>query len=406
MTGVRGKIFSVTSLVAFLACAGLAVAQQPAPSSRILGTVTAVSAGSLTVKTDAGATVNVTVPGTAKILKTAPGQRTLAGATPMTLADIQPGDRVLMLARGNPPTAGAIIVNTKADLLTLQQKQREEWELHGAGGIVKAVDPANGTVTILSGSRTFTIHTTPSTVLRRYASNSVKFSEAQPSTLDAIHPGDQLQARGEKNPEGTQMTANEIVSGSFRNIAGLIVSTDSNAGTFTVKDWLTKKTVTIHVTPDSNMRRLDPQMAQIIAARLLAGSGHPSGLSGNHEGASGGQQGGQAWHQNGGAAWQHGAASEHGAEPAGQSGGNLLARVLARSPEVHLSDLRKGDAVMIVATSGNPDSATAIRVVTGVEPMLRASASGSQSMFSSAWSLDGGSTAPPGEEDMSGAGQP
>ena len=41
---------------------------------------------------------------------------------------------------------------------------------------------------------------------------------------------------------------------------------------------------------------------------------------------------------------------------------------------------------MIVATSGNPDSATAIRLLAGVEPMLQASASGSQSMFSSAWS--------------------
>jgi hypothetical protein len=47
---------------------------------------------------------------------------------------------------------------------------------------------------------------------------------------------------------------------------------------------------------------------------------------------------------------------------------------------------------MIVATSGNPDAATAIRLLAGVEPMLQASASGSQNMFSSAWSgLGGGS---------------
>jgi hypothetical protein len=54
---------------------------------------------------------------------------------------------------------------------------------------------------------------------------------------------------------------------------------------------------------------------------------------------------------------------------------------------------------MIVATSGNPDSATAIRLVAGVEPMLQASASGSQNMFSSAWNgLGGGSAGGEGGE--------
>ena len=64
--------------------------------------------------------------------------------------------------------------------------------------------------------------------------------------------------------------------------------------------------------------------------------------------------------------------------------------MLQRSPAIHVAELNKGDAVMIVATSGSPDSATAIRLIAGVEPMLQASASGSQSMFSSAWSGLGG----------------
>lgn len=59
---------------------------------------------------------------------------------------------------------------------------------------------------------------------------------------------------------------------------------------------------------------------------------------------------------------------------------------------------------MIVATSGNPDSATAIRLLAGVEPMLQASASGSQSMFSSAWSGLGGGSA--GGDQSGGEGTP
>jgi hypothetical protein len=57
---------------------------------------------------------------------------------------------------------------------------------------------------------------------------------------------------------------------------------------------------------------------------------------------------------------------------------------------------------MIVATAGSPDSATAIRLLAGVEPMLQASASGSQSMFSSSWSLGGGA----GGDQSGGEGAP
>jgi hypothetical protein len=382
--------------------AGVAGAQQSAPSSRILGTVTAITTNTLAVKTDADGTVDVTVPAGAKILKTAPGQKTLAGATPYALTDIQAGDRVLMLAHGDPPTAAIIIVNTKADLEALQQKQREDWQLHGAGGIVKSVDAAGGTLTIVSGGKPLVIHAGPSAIVRRYAPNSVKFSDAQPSTLAEIHSGDQLQARGQKNPGGTEMTADEIVSGSFRNIAGLVTSVDASADTFTVKDWMTKKMVTIHVTPDSDMRQIQPKMAEMIAARLRAGGGTQPGEAGAHPGVAGNPQAGAA-HPNGGAGRQQ---LQGVAGQTNGAGGSNLARILAQSLEIHLADLHKDDAVVIVATAGNPDSATAIRVVGGVRPMLEASAKASQNMFSSAWSLGGGSAggSSPGG-DMSGGPQ-
>lgn len=397
MSRLRVKVYA--GLAALTVCCAWTGAQS-APTSRVLGTVTSVSGTTLAVKTDAGATVEVTVPENAKILKTAPGQKTLAGATSLALTDIQPGDRVLMLAHGEPPVAAVIVVNTKADLEALQQKQREEWQQHGVGGIVKSVDAAAGTVTIMSGAKPLVIHTTPATVIRRYAPDSVKFSDAQTSTLAAIGPGDQLQARGQRNADGTEMTADEIVSGSFRNIAGLITSIDATAGTFTVKDWMTKKTVTIHVTPDSDVRQLDPKMAEIIAARLRTTGGTPEGGAGSYAGGPGNARGqGSTPHPNGGGAWQQ----HQGAGPRGNAGGgNELARVLAQSPEIHVGDLHKDDAVIIVATSGSPGSATAIRVVAGVRPMLEASASGSQSMFSSAWSLGGGSDSGGGDTGETG----
>jgi hypothetical protein len=70
-----------------------------------------------------------------------------------------------------------------------------------------------------------------------------------------------------------------------------------------------------------------------------------------------------------------------------------MQQVLQRAPVVQLADLHKGDAVMIVATEGSADSATAITLLAGVEPMLQASTKGSQSLFSSSWSLGGGDAA-------------
>ena len=60
------------------------------------------------------------------------------------------------------------------------------------------------------------------------------------------------------------------------------------------------------------------------------------------------------------------------------------------APSVTLKDLQKGNMVIVVATEGqSPQSATAITVVAGVEPMLQASTSASQAMLSSAWNLGG-----------------
>jgi hypothetical protein len=67
--------------------------------------------------------------------------------------------------------------------------------------------------------------------------------------------------------------------------------------------------------------------------------------------------------------------------------------MLQRAPSVQLADLHPGDAVMIVATAGASDAATAITLLAGVEPMLQASTKASQSLFSSSWSLGSGDAA-------------
>jgi len=60
-------------------------------------------------------------------------------------------------------------------------------------------------------------------------------------------------------------------------------------------------------------------------------------------------------------------------------------------PAASLSDLQKGDAVMVVTTQGNgKDPLTVITLLGGVESILRASPKSGQDMILSPWSLGGG----------------
>ncbi len=350
-------------------------AQEAAKPVTFLGTVQTLSGNTITVKSDAGATMQVTVQENARLLRIEPGQKTLAGASPFSLTDLQTGDRVMARgsagADGNTLAATTLVAIKGADIAQKQQQEREDWQKRGAGGLVKAVDPAAGTVTISSGAggtRTLVIHASPTTIVRRYAPGSVKFDQAVKGTLDQIKPGDQVRARGSKSADGATLEAEEIVSGSFLNLAGPIQAVNADASTITVTDTATKKPVVISVTADSQVKKLDPAVAQRIAQRLSGGGAKPPD----------------------GAAAPAGGPPPGGPPHAPGGSGADFQQVLARAPSVTVKDLQKGNMVIVVATEGqSPQSATAVTVVAGVEPMLQASTKGSQAMLSSAWNLGG-----------------
>src|SRR5208283_3852728 len=106
-----------------------------------------------------------------------------------------------------------------------------DWQKRGVDGIVTAVDAATGIITIKPGAmganRRIPIRVSKDTILRRYAPDSVKFEEAKPAPIDQINTGDQLNARGSRSPEGSEVQAEEVVSGTFRYIEGTIKAIDS-----------------------------------------------------------------------------------------------------------------------------------------------------------------------------------
>lgn len=343
-------------------------AQTPA-ATRFLGTVTAINGSSITVKTDAGESHPVDVPPTAVLKQIAPGEKDLSKAEVLDFAALATGDRVLVKldASQSTPTALQIIAIKQAELAKKQQADREDWQKRGVGGLVKSVDPATGVIVIASGSKTITLQTTKKSILKRYAPASIRFDLAQVAPISVIQPGDQLRARGDKSADGSQLTVEEAVSGSFRNIAGTVTSFDVAAGTLTVKDLSTKKSVTIKCTPESQLHKLPDSMATRLAAMLKSG-GQPAGAPPQGAAPTGGPRGG------------------FGGPRSGMGGAPDPQMILSHAPSVQLADLKKGDAVMLVATQGATDL-TAVTLMAGVEALLEAPAA---SNLLSNWSMGGG----------------
>jgi hypothetical protein len=361
------------------------MAQSAPAAGRQIGTVRAVSGSSLTLATDGGSQVSVSVADGAHIFQLAPGSTDLKSAQQISLGDIAVGDRVLVTGKtadDGSLAATRVILMKSSDIAQKNAAERADWQKRGSGGIVEAVNGA--AITISSGRRKVQIETSPSTTFRRYGADSVKFEDAMPGTLDQIKPGDQLRVRGNKSEDGSTIQAEEIVSGAFKNLAGTLASLDASAGTVTLKDLATKKTVTVAVTSNSDIRKLPPEMAARFAARAKGGeAGAGAAPAGGPRPAAGG---------------------EGGMGAGARSAGGDLSQMLSRLPTEPLSSLKVGDAVMIVASEPSPESEklTAVTMLSGVEPILAATPKGSAAMTLSPWNMGGGGAAEGGD----GAGGP
>ena len=347
------------------------------------GTVKSTSATGLTLTTTAGQDVTVTVPTAVKVLVVPPGSKDLKSATDGTLSDVTLGDRVLVTGAAGADgtlTAQRVILMKAQAIAETHAADAAAWA-KGGGGIVKSVDAAAGKIEIASGLKTVVVVVTPTTVVRHYAGNSVSFADAKLSSVAEIQKGDQLRVRGARSADGSAITADELVTGTFGHYSGLISAIDTTAGTVTLKDLATKKVMTVGVTSSSDVRRIPAMLAERVAA----------GMKGGGAGAAGGA---------------HAGGGEDGAARSGRAGMDL-SQMLSRLPTETLTGLKVGDAVMIVATSATDGAETpaAVTLLAGVDPILRASPNG-QTMTLSPWSLGGGGEEGGGEGGGGSGGGP
>jgi hypothetical protein len=232
------------------------------------------------------------------------------------------------------------------------------------------------------GIRTLVIEPSQSAVFRRYVPDSVRFGEAKPSSFAELKVGDSLRLLGEKNSDGTRMKAEEIVSGSFRNIAGIVNAINAAAGEIRITDLQNTRPLTVRITSDTVIRRMPPTKATPTTRPQGGGSGTAaagsagSGSGGRpSEGPTQGAASAPATNrpQAGGA----GTAAAGGARSGGRSGDGAAQGApqmdLERMPVLSFGELKRDEAILVLCTVGAEASrVTAIVVVAGVEPLLAA----------------------------------
>ncbi|MBA3515271.1 MAG: hypothetical protein H0T77_12955 [Pyrinomonadaceae bacterium] len=343
------------------------------PNSAI-GEVKAIDPASnkIMVKTDAGSGVTVTVSDKTVYMRLAPGETTLTNATKITLADVAEGDRVW--ARGKVSKdlksvpAAALIVMNKADIEKKHEAERTEWRRRGILGVVSAVNTETKEITISSRSMTGTqsviIPVAEKVDMRRYAPDSIKFSDAQPGTIGEVKVGDQLRALGERSPDGSRVTAEKIVTGSFRTVAGTITAVDAASGEIKVNDMQTKQPLTVVIKQDAVLRKFPAagEMAMFGRGPGAGQGGPPSGQPGAPAQRPGGSRPQPA----------AGEAPGPGGRGFRGSGGSLnIQEMLERLPTIALAEVKVGDTIIVSSTKGaDPSRLTAISLVAGADTLL------------------------------------
>jgi hypothetical protein len=180
----------------------------------------------------------------------------------------------------------------------------------------------------------------------------VKFSDAKPSTFDQIKVGDQLRALGTKSKDGGRLTAEKIVSGTFRNLAVTVVSVDAPTHEIAVKDLSSGQTILVRTNADTKLHHLPLSVAHSLAALNSGGT----------------------------------AAGKAGSEPGTEQ--LDVPQMLERAPVLDLGELKPGDPLIVVSTEGaKPSEVTAIEILGDVQPILAARPKGSNQAVLGSWSL-------------------
>lgn len=363
-------LFLAVAPAFIFALAGAGVLAQPAAPSpsqqaedksitpnRAQGEVKVIDAAGkqLILKTDGGSMVTVALNDATSYMRVAPNATTLDGASKISLAEVAEGDRVMAMGRVSDDrktaTARVIVVMSKADIAQKHEAEKAEWKKRGILGVITALKPETKEITIttrtMAGQQPLTIPVSEKVEMRRYAPDSIKFADALPGSFEELKVGDQVRALGQRNTDGTSFAAEKVVTGSFKNVAGVVTAIDAATGEVKVNDTQTKQPLTIVVKQDSVLRKFP-----------AAGEGGMMMMSRPAGSGAGGAS----------------PAGGPGPRPAGgpgAGGGMNIQDMLERLPTIAIADVKVGDTVIVSSTKGaDPTRLTAISLISGADTLL------------------------------------
>lgn len=342
-----------------------------------IGEVKSIDAASklVTIKTDAGSVVMVLYTERTTYKKLAPGETSLTTATDITFSDVAEGDRIW--ARGTVAedkksvSAQQIVVMTKGDLAKKQEAERLEWRRRGILGVIASLKPDTKEITIqsrtMAGTQNVIIPVSDKTEMRRYAPDSIKFSDAKPSVFTELKVGDQLRALGDRGADGTHFTPQKVVTGSFRTVAGKVTAVDAATGEIKITELEKKQALTIVIKQDAVLRKFPAEMG------AMGGMGRGPGAApagGQASQGGGGAQTPPATRPQGAGAGGPGGPGAGG--PGGaRGGGPNINDMLERLPTISVADVKVGDTIIVSSTQGvDPTRLTAISLVSGADTLL------------------------------------
>ena len=374
----------------------LAVAQTP-PGKSVVGTVSVFKAetSEIEIKPDNAEPVAMKVTADTIAQKVAPGVTDLKKAESIKVTDVMLGDRVLATPEPGTSNLRRIVVMSMTDIAKKNEADKADWTKRGLSGMVSAKSGNEVTLKIrtLTGESQAVVTMTDKTTFKRYAPDSVKFSEAKGSKLGEISVGDQVRARGVKSEDGLKVTAEDVVFGTFVTKAGTITAVNAETKEITVKDLSNNKPLVIKIAADSQIKKMPDMGAMMGMMGMMGGMGRGSapGAGGPPAGmpGAGGPPAGMGGTSPGGPA--------RGGMPGmgGGRGGMDINSMLERMPLSKVEDLKPGETIVVSSTKGaKSDQVTAIMMLANAQSILQMLAAQS----------GGGRSGIPGAGGMGGMG--
>lgn len=332
------------------------------------GDVVSVEASKIVIKTKDG-DILALVSDKTEFKRVPPENPSLKAAIPAAISDIGAGDKVLVTGmvsedRKTLP-AKTLYLITKSSIADRNKKESEEWRTRGVAGKIVTYNPQTNAITVsvrtLMGDRNITVIPKEKVEYFRYSQDSVRFSDAKKSSFSEIEPGDSIRALGDKSADGSEIKAEKIVTGAFRTVVGNVTAVNAETSEITITDVQTKKVVTVSVPSTASLQQFPPEMAQRFA--MFSGGGENGGFRPPQGGGTQSQGPPRTVVQQGGGT---GGAMRMGGAPG-------IDDILERLPRIAITELKVGEMIAVSSTKTvDPAKIRAIKMVSGVEPLVRA----------------------------------